>query len=520
MKKEKSSAMGTPYTFEGRIPLKQAIPLGLQHVMAMFVGNLTPLLIIMGACGLTADAGYGALRTALLQNAMTVAGIVTLVQMFSIGPIGGKVPIVMGTSSGFLGVFKSVTAVLGQGALTYGAILGATIVGGLFEGELGVGFIGVFKSVAGVMGGGVIAYGAIMGASIIGGLFEGVLGVCLKPLRKFFPSVVTGCVVMAIGLSLIPVGINYLCGGSGTNDYGSIQSLFLGMVVLIVTLALQHFTNPKGILSTASILIGILVGYVVAIIMTMVLPHTGTAVLEDGSTVSYTYSWVVNFQQVKDASWFALPGIAGFGKLAEVKPVFRVEAILPVAIMFIVTTVETVGDICACVESGMDREATDSELSGGIICDGLGSSFAAALGVLPNTSFAQNVGIISMTKIVNRMALSCGAIFLILCGLCPKIAAFVSIMPQSVLGGAAVMMFASILVSGLQLITKEPITGREITIVSVALGLGYGLGSTAGATSELPYYIQLIFGGSGIVPAAVAAIVLNIIIPKEKKKAE
>ena len=400
MKKEKSSAMGTPYTFEGRIPLKQAIPLGLQHVMAMFIGNLTPLLIIMGACGLTADAGYGALRTALLQNAMTVAGIVTLVQMFSIGPIGGKVPIVMGTSSGFLGVFKSVTAVLGQGALTYGAILGATIVGGLFE---------------------------------------GVLGVCLKPLRKFFPSVVTGCVVMAIGLSLIPVGINYLCGGSGTNDYGSIQNLFLGMVVLIVTLALKHFTNPKGILSTASILIGILVGYVVAIIMTMVLPHTGTAVLEDGSTVSYTYSWVVNFQQVKDASWFALPGIAGFGKLAEVKPVFRVEAILPVAIMFIVTTVETVGDICACVESGMDREATDSELSGGIICDGLGSSFAAALGVLPNTSFAQNVGIISMTKIVNRMALSCGAIFLILCGLCPKIAAFVSIMPQSVLGGAAVI---------------------------------------------------------------------------------
>ena len=178
----------------------------------------------------------------------------------------------------------------------------------------------------------------------------------------------------------------------------------------------------------------------------------------------------------------------------------------------------------------MDREATDSELSGGIICDGLGSSFAAALGVLPNTSFAQNVGIISMTKIVNRMALSCGAVFLILCGLCPKIAAFVSIMPQSVLGGAAVMMFASILVSGIQLITKEPITSREIdprpsqiipsreiTIVSVALGLGYGLGSTAGATSDLPYYIQLIFGGSGIVPAAVAAIVLNIIIPKVKK---
>ena len=478
---EKTKEYTSPYEMDGRIPWPKAIVYGLQHVLAMFVGNLTPLIVICGACGIGAASDFAEVYVELLQNAMIIAGVVTLVQLFAIGPVGGRVPIIMGTSSGF---------------------------------------IGVFKSVAGVMGGGVIAYGAIMGASIIGGLFEGVLGVCLKPLRKFFPSVVTGCVVMAIGLSLIPVGINYLCGGSGTNDYGSIQNLFLGMVVLIVTLALKHFTNPKGILSTASILIGILVGYAVAIIMTMVLPHTGTAVLEDGSTVSYTYSWVVNFQQVKDASWFALPGIAGFGKLAEVKPVFRVEAILPVAIMFIVTTVETVGDICACVESGMDREATDSELSGGIICDGLGSSFAAALGVLPNTSFAQNVGIISMTKIVNRMALSCGAIFLILCGLCPKIAAFVSIMPQSVLGGAAVMMFASILVSGIQLITKEPITSREITIVSVALGLGYGLGSTAGATSELPYYIQLIFGGSGIVPAAVAAIVLNIIIPKEKKKAE
>ena len=478
---EKTKEYTSPYEMDGRIPWPKAIVYGLQHVLAMFVGNLTPLIVICGACGIGAASDFAEVYVELLQNAMIIAGVVTLVQLFAIGPVGGRVPIIMGTSSGF---------------------------------------IGVFKSVAGVMGGGVIAYGAIMGASIIGGLFEGVLGVCLKPLRKFFPSVVTGCVVMAIGLSLIPVGINYLCGGSGTNDYGSIQNLFLGMVVLIVTLALKHFTNPKGILSTASILIGILVGYVVAIIMTMVLPHTGTAVLEDGSTVSYTYSWVVNFQQVKDASWFALPGIAGFGKLAEVKPVFRVEAILPVAIMFIVTAVETVGDISGVMEGGMGREATDSELSGGIICDGLGSSFAAALGVLPNTSFAQNVGIISMTKIVNRMALSCGAIFLILCGLCPKIAAFVSIMPQSVLGGAAVMMFASILVSGIQLITKEPITSREITIVSVALGLGYGLGSTAGATSELPYYIQLIFGGSGIVPAAVAAIVLNIIIPKEKKKAE
>lgn len=467
--------ISSPYEFEGRIPWRQAIPLGLQHVMAMFVGNLTPLLIIMGACGLTVDAGFGGLRTALLQNAMTIAGIVTLIQLFSIGPIGGKVPIIMGTSSGFLGVFQSV---------------------------------------ANLMGGGVLGYGAIMGASIIGGLFETVLGAFLKPLRRFFPAVVTGCVVMAIGLSLIPVGINYLGGGSGVNDFGSLQNLFLGIVVLVTTLVLKHFTDPKGMLSTASVLIGILVGYVVAIVMTLLLPHTG--VNADG--VEYTYAWVVNFQAVADASWFALPSIVGFGALKDIHLVFDVRAIAPIMVMFIVTAVETVGDISGCIEGGMGREATDSELSGGVMCDGVGSSFAAIFGVLANTSFSQNVGLVSMTKVVNRMALSCGAVFLILCGLCPKIAALVSIMPQAVLGGAAVMMFASILVSGIQLVTKKPIGAREITIISVALGLGYGLGANSAATAYLPYYVQLIFGGSGIVPAACAAIVLNILIPEEKQK--
>ncbi|MDO4286626.1 MAG: solute carrier family 23 protein [Eubacteriales bacterium] len=473
-KDTKPAQTGTPYSFYGKIPLKQAIPLGLQHVMAMFIGNLTPLIIIMGACGLTADAGYGELRTALLQNAMLIAGIVTLVQMFSIGPCGGKVPIVMGTSSGFLGVFQSIAATMGAGVLTYGAI---------------------------------------MGACLVSGIFEGVLGFCLKPLRRFFPPVVTGCVVMAIGLSLIPVGINYLCGGNSatTPDYGSIINIGLGLLVLVVILILKHFTNPRGLLSTSSILIGILAGYVVAIILTLVLPNTG--INADGDT--FTYAWVVNFDQVKNAAWFAIPSFIGFGKLSDIHLVFNVQAIVPIAIMFIVTAVETVGDISACVEGGMGREATDSELSGGVICDGLGSSLASLFGVLPNTSFSQNVGLVTMTKVVNRFALSCGAIFLILCGLCPKIGACVSIMPQPVLGGAAVMMFASILISGIQLVTREPITAREITIISVALGLGYGLGSTTGATGQLPYYIQLIFGGSGIVPAAFGAMLLNIIIPKK-----
>ena len=464
----------TPYDFEGRIPLSQAIPLGLQHVMAMFIGNLTPLIIVMGLCGLTADAGFGDLRTALLQNAMVMAGIVTLVQLFSIGPVGGKVPIVMGTSSGFLGVLNNTVA---------------------------------------ACGGGILAYGAIMGACIVGGIFEGVLGMFLKPLRKFFPAIVTGSVVIAIGLSLLGVGINYFCGGSGKADYGSLQNLFLGFVVLIVIILLKHFAPQDSVLSSAAILFGILAGYAVAVVMTLVLPTVG--INADGA--EYTYSWVVNFEQIKNAAWIAVPSFIGFGALSDLHVVFQANAIIPIGIMFIVTAIETVGDISACIEGGMAREATDKELSGGVMCDGLGSSFAALFGVLPNTSFSQNVGLVSMTKVVNRFAISMGAIFLILCGFCPKIGAIMSVMPQSVLGGAAVMMFASILISGIQLITKEPIGSREITIISVAIGLGYGLGATNGATSQLPYYIQLVFGGSGIVPCSLAAILLNIVLPKNSK---
>lgn len=456
---------GAEYDFYGKLPLKKAIPLGLQHVLAMFVGNLTPILIITGACGLGAGSEFANLQVTLLQNAMLIAGLVTLVQLFAIGPVGGKVPIIMGTSSGF---------------------------------------IGVFNSVVGVMGGGVVAYGAIMCASIIGGIFEGILGFCLKPLRRFFPAVVTGTVVLSIGLSLIAVGVNSFGGGDSAADFGSVENLFLGVIVLIVIVALKHGT--KGMTSSSSILIGIIVGYVVAAIMGAVLPTTGVSA--DGT--EFTKAWVLNWDKVAEASWFAVP------KLMPVKLVFDWRAILPVMIMFIVTAVETVGDISGVMEGGLNREATDRELSGGVICDGLGSSFAAIFGVLTNTSFSQNVGLVVMTKIVNRTALAMGAIFLVLCGLFPKLAALISIMPQSVLGGAAVMMFSSIVVSGIQLITKNPLTTRNITIVSVALGLGYGIGANSGVLTHLPQAVQLVFGGSGIVPAALMAIILNVVLPKER----
>ena len=332
---EKEKQYSSPYEFKGKIPLKQAIPLGLQHVLAMFVGNLTPLLVIMSACSAIGGAAdFAAIQVSLLQNAMLVAGIVTLIQLFSIGPIGGQVPIIMGTSSGF---------------------------------------IGVFSSVANVMGGGVIAYGAMMGASIVGGLFETVLGAFLKPLRRFFPAIVTGTVVLSIGLSLISVGVSSFGGGSSANDYGSIENLMIGLIVMIIILILKH--GAKGMASSSCILIGIICGYIICAIMGLCLETT--AVNADG--VEYTKAWVLNWDKVAEASWFAVP------KLLPVKPVFDLRAIVPVSIMFIVTAVETVGDISGCVEGGMGREATDKELSGGVMCDGIGSAFAALFGVLPNT---------------------------------------------------------------------------------------------------------------------------------------
>ncbi|MEE0221869.1 MAG: solute carrier family 23 protein [Lachnospiraceae bacterium] len=463
---EKAETKGAAFDFYGKLPLTKAVPLGLQHVLAMFVGNLTPILIITGACGIGAGSEFAELQVDLLQNAMLVAGIVTLVQLYAIGPVGGKVPIIMGTSSGF---------------------------------------IGVFNSVAKVMGGGIAGYGAIMLASVLGGLFETVLGFLLKPLRRFFPAVVTGTVVLSIGLSLVSVGVGSFGGGNAAADFGSLENLALGALVTVVIIAFKHGT--KGMTSASSILIGIIAGYIASAVMGLFLSPTG--ITADG--VEYTKAWVLNWDKVAEAPWFSIP------KLMPVPLVFDLRAIVPVLIMFIVTAVETVGDISGVMEGGMGREATDSELSGGVICDGLGSSFAALFGVLPNTSFSQNVGLVAMTKIVNRHALATGAVFLVFCGLLPKLAALISIMPQSVLGGAAVMMFSSIVISGIQLITKEPLTARNITIVSTALGLGYGIGANGAVIAGLPEAVQLIFGGSGIVPAAILASVLNIVIPREKE---
>ena len=381
---------GSIYELDGRVELKRAVPLGIQHVLAMFLGNISPLIIVCGLLNIDSS-----LRSMLIQNSMFVAGVITLVQLYPIGPIGAKLPIVMGTSSGFIGTAQAIGAQYG--------------------------------------------YGSIIGATLVGGIIELVLGFFIKPLKKLFPPIVTSLVIISIGLSLLPVGIKYFGGGAGAKDFGSLNHLLVGTTVIIVILILKQF---KGFLNDSSILIGIIVGYILAM-----------------------------------------------------------------GIMFIATTVETVGDISGITNGGLDREATDRELSGGVMADGVGSLVAAIFGILPNTSFSQNVGLVTVTKIVNRFVIMTGALFLILCGFCPKLSALFSVMPQSVLGGAAVIMFS-----------RENLDARNSLIVALAIGIGVGIGNVPEVLSQCPAWVSNIFAENGIIMTFVVATVLNLILPKNNEQ--
>lgn len=424
------------YSLDGTPPLGTAIPLGLQHVLAMFVGNVTPIIIISNTLKLPVEQ-----KAFLIQCAMFVAGIVSLIQCYPIGPVGAKLPIIMGTSFGFLPVCLAIAAKYGLPG--------------------------------------------VLGAALVGGVFQVILGFFLKYIRKYFPPLITGIVLISIGLSLVATGMKYFAGGAGSADFGSAKNLMLGTIVLLIVLGVKHFT--KGLVSQSAILIALIIGYFIAIPLGK-----------------------VNFASVGTASWMAFPIPFKYG--IE----FHLDAILSILVMYVISTVETVGNTCGIVAGGVGgRTATDKEVSGAVIADGLGSSFAAIFNVLPNTSYGQNVGIISMTKIVNRFSIATGAIFLLIAGLFPKVGAVIAVMPSSVLGGAAIVMFSMMVVSGINQVTEQPLKGRNSTILAVAIGLGVGFSLVPDASKYFPHAIKMLFEGSGVAVATIVAIVLNIILPKD-----
>jgi len=440
-------------------PMAQAIPLGIQHVLAMFAGNVTvPLLIAFAA-------GGGQLVTLLVQIALLAAGVATLIQTIGIGPIGSRLPVVQGTSFAYVGILT--------GALSKGATLAA-----------------------------------VFGASLVGGIFQIILGYFIPQIRKFIPPLVSGVVVMTIGFTLLPVGIKYSagCGAFPKNppcnvaEFGSLSNWGMALLVIIVTLLIRRY--GKGIWSAASIFFGLVIGYIVAFPLGMV---SGKALAKVGTS-----------------KWFGFPD-QHFG-LDFTSPA-AVSLIGLMIIMAFITTIETVGDISGITMGGANREPTDKELKGGIMADGLGSAVVALFGGLPNTSYSQNVGLVSYTKVMSRHVVTIGAIFLILAGLVPKLAAVVAALPSPVLGGAAVVMFGMIAAAGMKLVGQSGFSTRNMLIVAISVGLGVGLwqvdqlGKLAGfgpipKSSFVDWSIPLFV--SGIVVSGLVAALLNAFMTDEE----
>ena len=423
------------YKLDGRVPLLKAVPFGLQHILAMFVANLTPITIIAAAGGLSQ-----AEIAILLQNAMFIAGIATLIQLFSVWKIGSRLPIVMGVSFTFVTVLSTV-------AVNYG-------------------------------------YPAVIGAVICGGIFEGTIGLFAKYWRKIISPIVAATVVTAIGYSLLTVGARSF-GGGYTEDFGSATNLLLGTITLAVCLGWNILA--KGYLKQLSVLVGLVVGYIVAIPMGKV-----------------------------DLSVIFSEGVVSLPKILPYVPEFHMGAIFSVAIIFMVSAAETIGDTTAMVSGGLNRDITSEEISGSLACDGYASVISAFFGCPPVTSFSQNVGLINMTKVVNRFTIATGAGCMILAGLLPPVGNFFASLPESVLGGCTIMMFGTIMVSGIEMLAKAGFTQRNITIaaLSLSVGIGFTAASEIGLWGIFPELIQSVFSANVVAVVFVVSIVLNLVLPK------
>lgn len=423
------------FDVDGVPPLKKALPLSLQHLLAMIVGNITPAIIVAGVTNVSA-----ADKTLLVQCSLLMAGIATLLQLYPVWKFGSRLPVVTGIS------FAYVPTLIAIGS----------------------------------------AYGieAIFGAQLIGGIVAILVGIFIKPLRKLFPPLVAGTVVFTIGLSLYPTAINYMAGGAGAKDFGDPINWTIAIVTLVVVLFCNHFT--KGYAKLASILIGIVAGYVFSVVIGK-----------------------VQFGAISEAAWIQVPTPMHFG-IEFIPP-----AIISMVIIYIVNSVQAVGDFSATTEGGLKREPLDSELSGGIMASGLTSVLGAFIGGLPTATYSQNVGIVAMTKVVSRYIVALAAIFMLVAGFIPKFGAFATTIPQSVLGGATIIVFAMITMTGIQLIIKDELSSRNVSVVGLSIALGMGITSVPGALDQFPSWVNMVFGSSPVVISTIMVIFLNLILPKK-----
>ncbi|EEG54928.1 uracil-xanthine permease family protein, partial [Enterocloster asparagiformis] len=429
------------FDLDGVPKMSQAIPLALQHVVAMIVGCVTPAIIISGAAGIdTAD------RVILIQASLVVSALATLLQLFPLGKKGGLrlgagLPVILGVSFAYV---PSMQAIAEQ----YGIA-------------------------------------TILGSQIVGGICAVIVGIMIKKIRKFFPPLIAGTVVFTIGLSLYPTAINYMAGGTGQPNYGSWQNWTVAIFTLVVVTVLNHFA--KGFLKLASILMGMIAGYIFSMFFGM-----------------------VSFTNVGEAGMFQLPHIMHFGIN------FEISACVAIGLLFVINSVQAIGDFSATTAGGLDREPTTDELQGAILGYGITNVVGAFLGCLPTATYSQNVGIVATTKVVNRVTLGISALVILVAGLFPKFSALLTTIPYAVLGGATVSVFASIAMTGMKLVMTEEMNYRNTSIVGLAAALGMGVSQASASLSSFPAWVTTIFGKSPVVIATLVAILLNVTLPREK----
>ncbi|MAR73153.1 MULTISPECIES: solute carrier family 23 protein [unclassified Halomonas] len=421
------------FDFHGRPPLSRALPLSLQHILAMIMGTITVPIIVSGAIGAST-----AETLLLIQISLVASALSTLIQLFGVWRFGARLPTIFGVGFAYVPTLTAVGAQYGLGG--------------------------------------------ILGAQLIGGTAMLLVGFGIRPLRHLFPPVVAGVVVLVIGLSLYDIAIHYMAGGKGSAGYGGGRQWLVALVTLAVVLAISQF--GRGFIKLAAIICGIVVGYALALALGM-----------------------VDFTAVHQAAWFSAP------RPLPVTLEFAPVAILSMVIICVVNSVQTIGDLSATTIGGMNRELGHRELSGGLLGNGLCTLVGALFAALPTASFSQNVGIVAMTKVISRSVLALAALFLLAAGLMPKFGALMTTIPYPVLGGATITVFGMITMTGIQLLTRDELSGRNMTIASLALALGLGLAAAPQAIAALPDTIEMAIGGSPVVVAALTAVLLNLLLP-------
>ena len=434
------SKVSNLYSLDGRVSLGQAVPFGLQHVLAMFVSNVTPIIILANVVGLEPE-----MSAALVQNCMVIAGIGTLVQLYPLWRVGSRLPVVMGISFTVLSLAIAIATTQGMGSL--------------------------------------------MGAVIVGGLVEGLLGLFAKYWVKLISPVVAATVVTAIGVSLLPIGANSFAGGQGAADFGSAENWIVGSVTLITCLVCQ--VMARGFLRSLSVLVGLVVGYAVALCMGM-----------------------VDFSGIQNVGVIALP------KLLPFRPEFHLGTILSVVAIYLVSATETIGDTSALCSSALKRDVKPKELQGSIACDGLVSTVAGLFGCTPITSFSQNVGLAAMSGVVNRFTIATGAVIMILGGIFPAVGYLLTTIPQAVLGGCTIMMFGSILFAGINMVARCGNSQRNLVIVATSLSVGVGFTASSEMFRIFPEIVRTVFADNCVAVIFLLALILNLILPKDKEVTE